>query len=45
MAEFIRELTVQGTNDGLGASRARLGRPEDTVTSNVKLLGVSRRGK
>ncbi|WP_079085533.1 recombinase family protein [Streptomyces dysideae] len=45
LAEFIRELIVQGTNEGLDAARARgarLGRPENTVTSIAKLLGVSR---
>ncbi|WP_405987993.1 recombinase family protein [Streptomyces sp. NBC_00986] len=63
LAEFIRELIVRGTNEGLDAARtrgARLGRPpamaeeqvrhardlfarpERTVTSIAKLLGVSR---
>ncbi|MFF5279928.1 recombinase family protein [Streptomyces sp. NPDC000133] len=63
LAEFIRELIVQGTNEGLDAARARgarlgrppamtdeqvrhardlLARPENTVTSIAKLLGVSR---
>ncbi|MER6364418.1 recombinase family protein [Kitasatospora sp. NPDC001527] len=63
MAEFIRELIVQATNEGLDAARARgarlgrppaltdeqvrhahdlLARPENTVTSIAKLLGVSR---
>ncbi|MFE5596383.1 recombinase family protein [Streptomyces sp. NPDC056549] len=63
LAEFIRELIVQGTNEGLDAARARgarlgrppamtpeqvrhardlLTRPENTVTSIAKLLGVSR---
>ncbi|MFI6770723.1 recombinase family protein [Streptomyces sp. NPDC050355] len=63
LAEFIRELIVQGTNEGLDAARARgarlgrppamteeqirhardlLARPENTVTSISKLLGVSR---
>ncbi len=64
-AEFIRELIVQGTNEGLDAARARargarlgrpsemteeqvghardlLTRPENTVTSIAKFLGVSR---
>lgn len=63
IAEFIRELIVQGTHEGLDAARARgarlgrppamteeqvrhardlLARPENTVTSIAKLLGVSR---
>ncbi|MGW4516178.1 recombinase family protein [Streptomyces sp. NPDC004393] len=63
LAEFIRELIVQGTNEGLDAARARgtrlgrppamteeqirhardlLTRPENTVTSIARLLGVSR---
>ncbi|WP_225447557.1 recombinase family protein [Streptacidiphilus sp. PB12-B1b] len=63
LAEFIRELIVQGTNEGLDAARARgsrlgrpaamapeqirhardlLTRPENTVVSIAKLLGVSR---
>ncbi|GAA2440348.1 recombinase family protein [Streptomyces glaucus] len=63
LAEFIRELIVQGTNEGLDAARARgarlgrppamteeqvrhardlLARPENSVTSIAKLLGVSR---
>lgn len=63
LAEFIRELIIQGTKEGLDAARARgvkLGRPtvmdearialalelfdrpEETVTSIAKLLGVSR---
>lgn len=63
LAEFIRELIVLGTNEGLDAARARgarlgrppamtdeqvrhardlLARPENTVTSIAKLLGVSR---
>ncbi|MFD3564090.1 recombinase family protein [Streptomyces sp. NPDC058686] len=63
VAEFIRELIVQGTHEGLAAARARgerIGRPpamteeqirharglltdpENTVTSIVKVLGVSR---
>ncbi|MCX5151466.1 recombinase family protein [Streptomyces sp. NBC_00320] len=63
LAEFIRELIVQGTNEGLDAARARgarlgrppamteeqvrhardlLARPQNTVTSIAKLLGVSR---
>jgi DNA invertase Pin-like site-specific DNA recombinase len=60
LAEFIRELIVIGTNEGLDAARARgarppamtdeqvrharelLARPENTVTSIAKLLGVSR---
>ncbi|QER90578.1 recombinase family protein [Streptomyces tendae] len=63
LSEFIRELIIQGTNEGLDAARARgarlgrppamteeqirhardlLTRPENTVTSIAKLLGVSR---
>ncbi|MER6532003.1 recombinase family protein, partial [Streptomyces sp. NPDC001508] len=63
LAEFIRELIIQGTNEGLDAARARgarlgrppamteeqirhardlLTRPENTVTSIAKLLGVPR---
>ncbi len=63
LAEFIRELIVQGTNEGLAAARARgqrlgrppamtdeqirqaraiLTRPEETVSSVARLLGVSR---
>ncbi|WP_338145989.1 recombinase family protein [Streptomyces scabichelini] len=63
LAEFIRELIIQGANEGLDAARARgvrlgrppamteeqvrhardlLARPENTVTSIAKLLGVSR---
>lgn len=40
LAEFIRELIVQGTNEGLDAARDLLARPENTVTSIAKLLGV-----
>jgi DNA invertase Pin-like site-specific DNA recombinase len=63
LAEFIRELIVEGTHDGLNAARARgvrlgrpqamnaeqirhardlLTRPENTVSSIARLLGVSR---
>jgi DNA invertase Pin-like site-specific DNA recombinase len=63
LAEFIRELIVQGTKEGLGAARARgvrlgrppamtteqirhardlLTRPDNTVSSIARLLGVSR---
>jgi DNA invertase Pin-like site-specific DNA recombinase len=63
LAEFIRELIVQGTNEGLAAARAsgqRLGRPpamtseqvrhardmltrpDATVSSIARVLGVSR---
>ncbi|WP_405409028.1 recombinase family protein [Streptomyces decoyicus] len=63
LAEFIRELIVQGTHEGIEAARARgerigrpqamtpeqirhardlLTRPDNTVTSIAKLLGVSR---
>jgi DNA invertase Pin-like site-specific DNA recombinase len=63
LAEFIRELIVQGTREGLGAARARgvrlgrppamtteqirhardlLARPDNTVSSIARLLGVSR---
>jgi DNA invertase Pin-like site-specific DNA recombinase len=63
LAEFIRELIVQGTHEGLDAARARgqrlgrppamtaeqirqaraiLTRPEETVSSVARLLGVSR---
>ncbi|WP_255635098.1 recombinase family protein [Nocardia sp. alder85J] len=63
LAEFIRELIVQGTHEGLDAARARgqrlgrppamtdeqirqasalLARPEETVSSVARLLGVSR---
>lgn len=63
LAEFIRELIVDGTNEGLAAARARgvrlgrppvmdaemieharilLSRPENSVTSIAKLLGISR---
>jgi DNA invertase Pin-like site-specific DNA recombinase len=63
LAEFIRELIVQGTKEGLVAARARgqrlgrppaltpeqirqardlLARPENTVSSIARLLGVSR---
>jgi len=63
LAQFIRELIVQGTNEGLAAARARgqklgrpraltdeqithavalLERPENTVSSIARLLGVSR---
>ncbi|WP_455754314.1 helix-turn-helix domain-containing protein [Streptomyces erythrochromogenes] len=63
MAEFICELIIQGTNEGLDAARGRgarlgrppaltdeqvrhardlLARPENTVTSIARLLGVSR---
>ncbi|WP_328410991.1 recombinase family protein [Nocardia sp. NBC_00403] len=62
LAEFIRELVIDGTNEGLAAARARgqrLGRPlvmathahqakairtrpEETVSSVARLLGVSR---
>jgi DNA invertase Pin-like site-specific DNA recombinase len=63
LAEFIRELIVEGTREGLNAARARgvrlgrppamtaeqiqhardlLARPENTVSSIARLLGVSR---
>jgi DNA invertase Pin-like site-specific DNA recombinase len=63
LAEFIRELIVEGTHQGLDAARARgvrigrppamtaeqirhardlLTRPDDTVSSIARLLGVSR---
>jgi DNA invertase Pin-like site-specific DNA recombinase len=63
LAEFIRELIVEGTHEGLTAARARgvrlgrpqamnaeqighardlLARPENTVSSIARLLGVSR---
>jgi DNA invertase Pin-like site-specific DNA recombinase len=62
LAEFIRELIVEGTREGLDAARARgaprsapamtaeqirhardlLTRPENTVSSIARLLGVSR---
>ncbi|MFF0526827.1 recombinase family protein [Nocardia amikacinitolerans] len=63
LAEFIRELIVQGTNEGLAAARARgqrlgrppamtpeqishardmLTRPDATVSSIARVLGVSR---
>jgi DNA invertase Pin-like site-specific DNA recombinase len=63
LAEFIRELIVEGTHEGLSAARARgvrlgrppaltavqirhtralLARPENTVSSIARLLGVSR---
>lgn len=63
LAEFIRELIVEGTHEGLAAARARgqrlgrppaltpeqirqarvlLTRPDESVTSIAKLLGVSR---
>nr|WP_312882636.1 recombinase family protein [Streptosporangium album] len=63
LAEFIRELIVEGTHEGLAAARARgqrlgrppamtseqvrhardlLTRPENTVSSIARLLGVSR---
>lgn len=63
LAEFIRELIVDGTKEGLAAARARgqrlgrppamtaeqirqaratLTRPEETVSSVARLLGVSR---
>ena len=63
LAEFIRELIVEGTRDGLAAARARgqrlgrppaltpeqveharylLTRPENTIASIARLLGVSR---
>ncbi|MFI7708788.1 recombinase family protein [Nonomuraea sp. NPDC049480] len=63
LAEFIRELIVEGTHEGLAAARARgqrlgrppamtaeqirhardlLARPENTVSSIARLLGVSR---
>jgi DNA invertase Pin-like site-specific DNA recombinase len=63
LAEFIRELIVEGTNEGLAAARARgvrlgrppamteeklrqartmLARPEETISSIARLLGVSR---
>ena len=62
-AEFIRELIVDGTNEGLAAARARgqrlgrppaknaeqirqaramLTRPDESVSSIARLLGVSR---
>lgn len=63
LAEFIRELIVQGTHEGIQAARARgvrlgrppamtpdqirharalLARPDNTVSSIARLLGVSR---
>jgi DNA invertase Pin-like site-specific DNA recombinase len=63
LAEFIRELIVEGTHEGLAAARARgtrlgrppsmteeklrqaramLARPEETISSIARLLGVSR---
>lgn len=63
LAEFIRELIVEGTHEGLAAARARgtrlgrppamtpekirhartlLAKPEETVSSIARLLGVSR---
>jgi DNA invertase Pin-like site-specific DNA recombinase len=63
LAEFIRELIVEGTHEGLAAAKARgvrlgrppamtpeqvrsardlLARPENTVSSIARLLGVSR---
>jgi DNA invertase Pin-like site-specific DNA recombinase len=63
LAEFIRELIVEGTHEGLNAARARgvrlgrpaamtaeqirhardlLTRPDNTVSSIARLLGVSR---
>lgn len=63
LAEFIRELIIQGTQEGLDAARARgqrlgrppamtteqirqtravLTRPEETVSSAARMLGVSR---
>lgn len=63
LAEFIRELIVDGTNEGLAAARARgqrlgrppamnaeqirqaralLTRPEESVSSIARMLGVSR---
>jgi DNA invertase Pin-like site-specific DNA recombinase len=63
LAEFIRELIVEGTHEGLDAARARgvrlgrppamsaeqvrhardlLARPDNTVSSIARLLGVSR---
>lgn len=63
LAEFLRELIVQGTHEGLAQARARgarlgrppamdedkvrharalLARPENTVSSIARLLGVSR---
>ncbi|SEG95018.1 Site-specific DNA recombinase [Thermomonospora echinospora] len=63
LAEFIRELIVQGTREGLDAARARgqrlgrppaltpdqvrqaralLARPEESISSIARLLGVSR---
>lgn len=63
LAEFIRELIVEGTREGLAAARARgvrlgrppamtaeqvrhardlLARPDNTVSSIARLLGVSR---
>lgn len=63
LAEFVRELIVEGTQDGLAAARARgqtlgrppalspdqvrqarllLARPEESVASIARLLGISR---
>ncbi|MGH3236496.1 MAG: recombinase family protein [Streptosporangiaceae bacterium] len=63
LAEFIRELIIEGTREGLDAARARgarlgrppamtaeqirqardlLTRPDNTVSSIARLLGVSR---
>lgn len=41
LAEFIRELIVQGTREGLNAARDLLPDPNRSVTSIAKLLGIS----
>ena len=41
LAEFIRELIVIGTNEGLAAARDLLPDPGRSITSIAKLLGVS----
>jgi hypothetical protein len=42
LAEFIRELIVEGTYEGLAAARALLAQPDATIASIARLLGVSR---
>lgn len=41
LAEFIRELIVIGTNEGLAAARDLLPDPGRSITSVAKLLSVS----
>ncbi|MFG2021985.1 recombinase family protein [Actinomadura geliboluensis] len=42
LAEFVRELIVEGTREGLDAARALLTRPGESVSSIARLNNISR---